>query len=347
MASDFISRGRILSIVVALCAVALWLTVGRDGSETADSQSQPEKPPPPPYVPVPVPNNRGRDVSNAFRGPVHPLLHGQTRLAVEAHWSPLGEGRDRLEEHVPESVYRLFRELAPAAPQETYTERELSAFMPETLPAVGDVWELRPDDMARILRQFHPRPSLNLVALGRRAGPNGAFATLRAVSPEYLDIVFRLHAEFDIAQNMWLTPACFLGRMIVDRESGVVSCFRMWVPAERPLNVHLTVAQSMKPGGSIPEVFRKIERGDLVIARRDIVRVEQMELASANRELPESLAWSDAVDMETALHRLKSAFYVFENIDWVPWTEAVAVAGERAKPIMAIVLWGALDDQSC
>jgi hypothetical protein len=185
------------------------------------------------------------------------------------------------------------------------------------------------------------------VSLGRRAGPDGAFAVLRGVSPTHLDIVFRIHAEFDIAQNVWLTPACLLGRMIVDRDAGVVSYFRIWVPTDHPLNVHLTVAQSMKPGELTPEVFRTIERGDVVFARRDIVRVEQMGLASADRTLPESLTWSDEIDMDQALHRVKSAFYIFENIDWVPWTEAVAVAGEQQKPILAIVLWGALDDQSC
>jgi hypothetical protein len=329
----------------AIAAVALWSTIWRDGRETAEQRPQAEELPP--YVPVPVQNNRDENVRDGFRGDVHPLLSGQTRLAVEAHWSPLGHGRDQLEKNIPESAYRMFSEFTPAVPREVYTERELSAFLPAGLPSVGDVWEMRPDDMARILRQFHPRPSMHLVSLGRRAGPDGAFAILRAASPTHLDIVFRIHVEFDIAQNMWLTPACFLGRMIVDREAGVVSHFSVWAPAEHPLNVHLTVAQSMKPWGGNPEIFRKIERGDVVIARRDIVHVEQMGLTSANPELAESLIWSDEIDLEQAWRRLKAVFYVFEDIEWVPWREAVTFAAERHKPIMAIVLWGALDDQSC
>jgi hypothetical protein len=326
--------------VGALGAFAAWAALWRGGDERRAAEL-------PPYSPVPVPNNRGDDVRDGFRGLVHPLLKGQTRLAVAAHWTPLGRGRDELEKTVPQSVYRMFTELTPAVPKQVYTEREFSAFMPETIPSVGEVWEMRGDDVAAFLRQFHPRPSLHLMSLGRRAGPDGAFAVLRAISPTQLDIMFRIHAEFDVAQNVWLTPACFLGRMIVDREAGIVRHFRLWVPTDHPLNVHLTVAESMKPNGSKPEVFRKIERGDVVIARRDIVRVEQMELVSTSREVPESPAWSEAIDVEQALHKLKSAFYVFENIEWVPWNRALDVAGRRQKPILAVILWGALDDQSC
>ena len=87
--------------------------------------------------------------------------------------------------------------------------------------------------------------------------------------------------------------------------------------------------------------------GDVVYSKRDIVRVERMELVSANQELPEALDWSSAIDMDEARLKLKQAFYASENIDWVPWQRAQAVAVARQKPILAIVLWGALDDQSC
>jgi hypothetical protein len=342
------SRARIvgvLLIVGAVGALAVGAVVWRGADQPKASQQNAAEPPP--YSPIPVPNNRGDDIRDGFRGSVHPLLAGQTRLELAAHWTPLGRGRDELEKTVPESVYRLFTELTPAIPRKVHTEREFSTFMPEKIPPVGQVWEIAPDGLAGFLSQFHRQPSLHLMALGRRAGPDGAFAVLRAVSPTHLDIVFRVHAEFDIAQNVWLTPACFLGRMIVDREAGAVSYFQMRVPTDRPLNTHLTVAQSMKPSGAKPEVFRKIERGDVVFARRDIVRVEQMELVGGNRDLPDSLVWSEAIDIEQAQHKLKSAFYVFENIQWVPWNQAVQIAGDRQKPILAIVLWGALDDQSC
>ena len=311
------------------------------------------KPPPqpvvelPPYQPVPVPTNRGEAIVAGFRGEVHPLLHGRTSLEVTAHWTSLGQGRDQLERNVPPAVYKLFTELKPATPTQVYTERELSALLPASIETVGQVWEIDGDKVAGLLRQFHASPSMHLVAFGRRAGPDGAFAVLRAVSPTHLEILFRVHAEFDVAQNVWLTPACFWGRMIVNKEAGTVEHLRLWVPTDNPLNVHLTVAESTPKGGKRPAIFRKIQRGDFVQGKRDIVRVEQMELVSTSAELPESLTWSEEIGVEVARQMLKQAFYTFENIDWVPWQETLAIADAQKKPVLAIVLWGALDDQSC
>src|SRR5438105_14873984 len=46
--------------------------------------------------PTPVALNRGPDVVDGFRGDVHPLLFGTTRLNVTAQWTPVGHGRDQL-----------------------------------------------------------------------------------------------------------------------------------------------------------------------------------------------------------------------------------------------------------
>jgi hypothetical protein len=135
--------------------------------------------------------------------------------------------------------------------------------------------------------------------------------------------------------------------MIVDKQAGTVESFRLWLPTDQPLNVHLTVAESTPRGATKSIIFRKIEQGDRVVAKRDIVHVERMEMTSANAELAEQRDWLDSIDMSAAQRQLKQAFYAFENINWVPWKTALATAAEQHKPILAIVLWGALDDQSC
>ena len=131
--------------------------------------------------------------------------------------------------------------------------------------------------------------------------------------------------EFDVARNIWATPACFWGRLIVDKQQGTVEYFRVWLPTENYLNFHLTV--------------RDLFDGE-TDNRRDIVHVEQMELVSENQELPGSLVWTNSIDMADAEHRLKKVFYAFENIQWVPWEQAVSTAAAQHKPILAIVLWG-------
>jgi len=327
--------------LVGLVALAapVWLLWER----SASTEQAPEAPA---YQPIPVVANRAGDTPEGFRGSVHALLR-PARKNIEARWSKLGVGRDELEKSVPPEVYALFAQLKPAAVTQTYSERDFSVFMPRTVESPGQMWALDLDEVARLLRQFHPRPNMHVVSRGRRAGPDGAFALLRAISPTHLDILFRIHAEFDIAQDCWLTPACFWGRMVVNKEKGSVEHFRIWLPTDNPLNMHLTVTESTEHISSKPKVFRKIMPGDLVFAKRDIVRVERMELASADSADPDGLDWTESIDMEAARLKLKQSFYTFAEIDWVPWSEAVEQARERHKPILAIVLWGALDDQSC
>lgn len=336
--------GALLALAL-LGAIAVSIPLWGGKSRSINAERQPASSPS--YQPIPVPANYGEDVSDSFRGEVHPVLHGKTNLEVTARWTPVGRGRDHLEANVPQEIYALFTDLSPAVPIRVYTEHEISPLLPETFEAPGQIWKIRPDSVARILRQFHPRPSLQLVAGGRRAGPDGAFGLLRAVSPTHLDIVLRIHAEFDVAQNVWFTPACFWGQITIDKGTGTVEYFRLWVPTDNPLNVHLTVAESTPKGSTKPEIFREIQIGDFVNNKRDIVRVEQMELVSTNRDRSEALDWSDSIEMDSAKHQLKKSFYTFASINWVPWDQALTLASDQHKPILAIVLWGALDDQSC
>jgi hypothetical protein len=57
--------------------------------------------------------------------------------------------------------------------------------------------------------------------------------------------------------------------------------------------------------------------------------------------------WTDNITRAIARTKLTQAFYSFVSIDWVPPEKAVAIAHEQNKPILAVVLWGGLDEQSC
>jgi hypothetical protein len=291
------------------------------------------------HKPSAVPANRGAGVPDGFRGDVHPLLHGRTQLGVAAHWTAVERGQLKLE--APESVQSWYTGLRPAVPQATYTERDFSAFLPESVADVGQLWALDPDKIKTFLRQFHPNPSSRLVATGRRAGPDGAFAILRAVSPSHLDIVFRVHAEFFITPEAagdlqlvyaWYTPAYFSGRVLVNKTTGQVEHFRFALPTEKALNVFLTVNPSLL---GIPKLGH------------DIVRVERMELSGGDGRLGDDIAWAKSLPPAEAGRRLARVFYKFEEIDWVPFDQVLARARGQSRPIFAIVSWGATDDQSC
>jgi hypothetical protein len=290
-----------------------------------------------PYQPTPVALNRGPEVRDGFRGDIHPLLFGRTRLEVMARWTPVGE----VDKMVNPTLDAWFANLRPAQELQRYTEDDFSAFLPQVIGAVGQLWALDADKIVKILRQFHPRPSLRQVPSGRRAGPDGAFAILRAVSPSYLDIVFRIHAEFSLEPEhrptdrppvrVWYTPAYFTGRVLVNRRTGTVDHFRLELANDKAINVHLTVDFSGM-GKNQPHA---------------IVRVEHMELTGGDGGLVENIPWTTALSRAEADRRLAKVFFKFLDIDWVPFDQVAARARSRGRPIFAVVSWGAIDDQSC
>jgi hypothetical protein len=238
-------------------------------------------------------------------------------------------------------VYSWFKQLQPACPKQTYTERDYSGFLPEAVGAIGQIWALDGERVAKFLRQFHPRASLQLVAAGRRAGPDGAFAILRAESPTYLDIAFRIHGEFYLTPadggpaqlvDAWYSPAYFSGRMLVNKPTGTVDYFRLGLPTDKALNVHLTMAASRMG-------YHK--------QAHDIVRVERMELTGGDAALAQNVSWSSALTPAEADRRLAKVFYKSREIDWVPFDQVLARARSQRRPIFAVVSWGSIDDQSC
>jgi hypothetical protein len=296
-----------------------------------------------------------QNVQRGYHGPAHPLLHGQSNLELTAHWTPSGDSRYSNIQNfdmLPAGVLAaLYRDAKPAAVKQTYTQRDFSGFLPETLDSVGQVWDLNPTTVLNFLRQFHPSASLHLVSPGRRAGPDGAFAILRAISPSYLDIVCRIHGEFNVTPKQgsrpvigaalppaarsntpltaWYTPAFFLGRIIVNRNTGKVEYFRLGIPTDKSLNAHLTVS-------GLPD-------NEL----HYIIHAKQMELVGGDRKAVDAIPTGGAMDIAEAEDQLARQFYKFKDIDWVPFDQALATARDRNKPILAIVTWGALDDQSC
>ena len=51
--------------------------------------------------------------------------------------------------------------------------------------------------------------------------------------------------------------------------------------------------------------------------------------------------------MQEAESILERTFYPFKEIPYLPFTDAFDKALEENKPVHHILLWGALDDQSC
>ena len=85
---------------------------------------------------------------------------------------------------------------------------------------------------------FHKRPFLH-----SRFPPQGTAMVLRARNENYLDILFRIHAEFQLNEPpylpFWFSPASFNGRLIIAMNFSHIEHFNLYVPNEKKLNVDM------------------------------------------------------------------------------------------------------------
>ncbi|KAL8220632.1 UNVERIFIED_CONTAM: hypothetical protein K2H54_050944 [Gekko kuhli] len=61
----------------------------------------------------------------------------------------------------------------------------------------------------------------------------------------------------------------------------------------------------------------------------------------------EEISWQQEITWEEAAHKLEVAMYPFKKVSYFPFTQAFERAKSESKLVHSILLWGALDDQSC
>ena len=260
------------------------------------------------------------------------VLNNSASLEVHAHWDPIADSTYNLDKSSPENT-ELF-DLSPNEPVREYKGNAFNAFLPSSSATVGDVWELDLDSVIPFLSQFHPGARGKL-----RHGQKGAFACLRALSPTYADIIFRIHAEFTLATRRkpgWkpgthehlidearFIPSQFAGRLLINLKTGVIRNFSIALP---PRNSNVDI-------------------NDFEYA--DMVFVPRMELLATPTQTSDDIKWEDVITPEAARKRLALKFYKFAEINWLPLAAAVAESEETQRPIHAVLTWGPLDDESC
>ena len=258
-------------------------------------------------------------------------LRNSLSLQVHAHWDPIADATYNLHKE-PENL-ELF-DLSPNEPTREYKGKAFNAFLPSSSVAVGDVWELDLDSVIPFLSQFHPGATGEL-----RHGQKGAFACLRALSPDYADITFRIHAEFTLAtrpkpgskpnadedhlQRARFIPSQYAGRLLINLKTGVICDFSLTLP---PRNSNVDI-------------------NDFGYA--DMVFVPRMKLHATSTESPDDIEWEDAITSEEARKRLELKFYKSAEINWLPLEDAVEKAEATQRPLHAVISWGPLDDESC
>ena len=264
-------------------------------------------------------------------------LSSPASVQVEAHWDPIENTANNLHWATEEKFNRSKAQWQepvdmtweqwlkvfnprPAYPLKNYSTSDFQVFLPPSTVSVGDVWDLDPERILPFLRQFHPGATMDVGYDG-----NGAKACLRALSPEYADIVFRIHARFtlDASIDAYLRPAQFAGYLLINRDSGTI---RQWML-------------------SLPNRNSNVDIG--AFRTHDIGFVPHMELRSLSETRPESIDWETAITEEEVDKKFQNALYKFAEIEWTPVENAVELAKASNRPIHAVLLFGVLDDESC
>ncbi len=274
-------------------------------------------------------------------------LSDTASVQVQAHWEPIADSTYNLHRPTEEQFNRakskwpepldmewkqalaLFNP-KPACPLKDYNAADFQVFLPSSSANVGDVWDLDPEGVLPFLQQFHSGARTDFRVYSTKhgnygsKGKKGAKACLRALSPKYAEVIFRIHALFILnGPDVRFTPAQFAGRLVINRSEGSVIAFALSLPS-RNSNVDINA-----------------------FGAADIVFVPRMELSALSEDPVHEIVWETAIAEEEAFGKLKSAFYKFAGIKWTPIEDTVKLAKETNRPIHALVLFGVLDDESC
>ena len=270
------------------------------------------------------------------------VLSSTASVQVQAYWDPISDATYNLHQlteeqfarvkvRCPELVNMEWKQALelfntkPAYPVKDYNTTDFQAFLPSSTVKVGDVWELDSEEILPFFRQFHSGATTEITIFSHRTPKSdGAKACLRAISPDYAEIVFRIHAQFVLnAPGVRLLPAQFAGRLVLARREAVIVEFSLSLPA-RNSNVDVNAFKAA-----------------------DMAFIPRMELSTASSTPVREIAWETTITEEEARKKLATAFYKFAEIEWTPIEKTVELAKATNRPIHALVLFGALDDESC
>ncbi|XP_013910021.1 PREDICTED: selenoprotein N-like [Thamnophis sirtalis] len=268
---------------------------------------------------------------------------------------------------------------APASPLSMMFAQQFKSFLPpKNKLELGDTWWIIPSELNiftgylpnnrfyppapkgkeviihKLLSMFHPRPFVKT-----RFAPQGAVACIQAVAEFYYKIAFRIHGEFQLNEPpnfpFWFSPAQFTGYIVLSKDSSHVREFKLFVPNNRSLNVDMEW------------LYGALESSNMEV---DIGYLPQMELESLGPSTPsvihdengnvidsregepiqfifEDISWQREISWEEASGKLEVVMYPFKKVSYFPFTQAFEKAKSEGKLVHSILLWGALDDQSC
>jgi len=100
--------------------------------------------------------------------------------------------------------------------------------------------------------------------------------------------------------------------------------------------------------GFIPQMELRSTRASVQAFHAGIdQRITRLESSPSYQSSVESIKWTKEISQAEAQHRLEVKMYPFKEVKYYNFSEVFHEAEVQQKPVHSILLWGALDDQSC
>lgn len=204
----------------------------------------------------------------------------------------------------------------------------------------------------RLLALFHPLPFVHT-----RFAPKGSTAVIRAYNEDYVDIVFRIHAEFQLNRPpfypFWFTPAQFKGHLTISRDGSHIIDFHLYVPDDKRLNVDMEWLTGSQESGNMEVDIGYMPQMELLSTTEshpavlDGVDHRDGYIPSRPNESKTDVIWKEEISVAEAERLLEVEMYPFKKVTYYNFTDGMREATRVGRPIHSILLWGCLDDQSC
>ena len=249
-------------------------------------------------------------------------LDSETEVSVKGFIAPIEHTLSHF--HIE---WDALANLRVTEPEKQHSVSVFQSFLPKKSVSVGECWQIQESGVLVLLRQLHT--ALNLNMDDDSGDSSGLWACLRAYNDRFVDIAFRVHAEFKL-EDGWLTPSQFAGNLIIDKLEGKIAFFEMSVPEG---TVNLDIGWK--------------EDKDVSYSITDAGFCSQMQLRAGARDVAQNIKFVAAITSEAAERTLAGRFYKSEQINWVSPYQAVEMAEEQVKLIHAISIDGPLADESC
>ena len=205
-------------------------------------------------------------------------LNGDAEVSVKGFIAPI-----EYTEHNAHIEWDALANLHAAEPEKQYPASIFQAFLPSESVLVGECWQIKEQGALELLRQLHPNPILDI------GNSCGLWACLRAYNDEIADVVFRIHAKFDLAEGQF-TPSQFAGNLIIDRTEEKITFFQMHVP-DGTLNFNVIKREK--------ETYKGKRRYSA-----DIGFCPKMELSAGRQNVAQDAEFTESITQEEAEHTL-------------------------------------------